>query len=133
MVGEFLAGLGIRPGTYRMADGSGMSRNNRFTPRQLTTLLSAMLRHRWATEYLDTLPHSGERDLSWEKRLEEPPYRGNVFAKTGRLRGVSTLSGYAKSVSGRLYAFSILGNACKGDWPAKDAQDRIVRAIVRDG
>jgi len=133
IVGEFLADLGIEAGDYRMADGSGMSRNNRFTPRQLTTLLATMFSHRWGREFLQTLPHSGEADLSWEKRLEADPYRGNVFAKTGRLRGVSTLSGYAKATSGQVYAFSVLSNECRGDWPAKDAQDAIVKAIIDNG
>jgi len=132
-VGGFLSELGIEPGEYRMADGSGMSRNNLFTPRQLTTLLGGMFRHRWSAEFLRTLPYSGESDLSWEKRLETPPYRGNVFAKTGRLRGVSTLSGYAKAVSGRVYAFSVLSNPCHGDWPAKNSQDEIVKAIIANG
>ncbi len=132
-VREFLAGVGIDPESYRMADGSGMSRNNRFTPRQLTRLLQVMFRHRWAGEFLRTLPYGGEEGLSWEKRLADAPYRGNVFAKTGRLRGVSTLSGYAKAVSGRVYAFSVLCNDTRGDWGAKAGQDEIVRAIIRNG
>ena len=51
---------------------------------------------------------------SWKRRLAAPPYRGNVFAKTGTLNGVSALSGYAKAVSGKSYAFSILINRCSG-------------------
>lgn len=133
VVGEFLQSLGLAPGSYRMADGSGMSRNNRFTPRQVTTLLAKMLDHRHATEFLRTLPYSGEAGLSWEKRLADEPYGGNVFAKTGRLRGVSALSGYAKAGSGRLYAFSVLCNNSRGDWGAKAGQDEIVRAIIRNG
>lgn len=132
-VGEFLERIGLPSGTYQMADGSGMSRNNRFTARQVTTLLAAMFEHRWAAEFLETLPHSGEAGLSWERRLAEAPYRGNVFAKTGRLNGVSTLSGYAKGTSGRLYVFSILCNGTGSDWAAKAAQDGIVREIVRRG
>jgi D-alanyl-D-alanine carboxypeptidase/D-alanyl-D-alanine-endopeptidase (penicillin-binding protein 4) len=133
VVEEFLARLGIPAGQYRMADGSGMSRNNQFTPRHLTTLLGEMFEHRWSREFVGTLPHSGERDLSWEKRLADAPYGGNVFAKTGRLRGVSTLSGYAKARSGRVYAFSLLFNECRSDWAAKDSHDEVVKAIVDRG
>jgi D-alanyl-D-alanine carboxypeptidase/D-alanyl-D-alanine-endopeptidase (penicillin-binding protein 4) len=92
-----------------------------------------MFEHRWAAEFLRTLPYSGEKELSWERRLAEAPYRGNVFAKTGRLRAVSTLSGYAKAVSGRVYAFSVLCNETAGDWGARAGQDAVVRAIVRNG
>ena len=133
VVGSFLERLGLARDSYRMTDGSGMSRNNEFTPRQVTTLLARMFDHRYATEFLRTLPYSGEEGLSWEKRLADDPYRGNVFAKTGRLRGVSALSGYAKAVSGRVYAFSVLCNETRNEWGAKDGQDEIVRAIIRNG
>ena len=133
VVAEFLERVGLGRGTYRMADGSGMSRNNRFSARQVTTLLAEMVQHRYAVEFLRTLPYSGEEGRSWERRLAEDPYRGNVFAKTGRLRAVSALSGYAKAASGRLYAFSVLCNGAKGDWGAKAGQDEIVKAIVRNG
>lgn len=130
---ELLADFGIAPGTYVMADGSGMSRGNRFTPRQLTTLLRSMYFHRWGREFLRSLPYSGEQELSWNERLAEPPYLNNVFAKTGTLSGVSTLSGYAKGRSGRLYAFSILLNGNSGRRAAHDLQDRIVRALIDAG
>jgi len=133
VVAEFLAEAGIEPESYRMADGSGMSRNNRFTPRQLTRLLRHMFTHRWGPEWIRTLPYSGQRDLRWEKRLADPPYRGNVIAKTGSLNGVSTLSGYAKGRSGTLYAFSLLMNRTTANYRAKKAQDEILRALVDHG
>ena len=68
---------------------------------------------------------------SWKKRMAVPPYRGNVLAKTGTLEGVSALSGYAKAVSGKSYAFSILCNRTSGD--ARLAQDRIVMALIDHG
>jgi D-alanyl-D-alanine carboxypeptidase/D-alanyl-D-alanine-endopeptidase (penicillin-binding protein 4) len=72
-------------------------------------------------------------DLSWEKRLAQEPYRGNVLAKTGSLSGVSTLSGYAKGRSGQLYAFSLLMNSTRATWQAKKAQDGILRALIDNG
>ncbi len=130
---EFLGEAGIPEGSYRLADGSGMSRNNRFTAEQLTGLLHHMFHHTWGAEFVRTLPYSGERDLKWSQRLADPPYRGNVMAKTGYLNGVSTLSGYAKARSGKLYAFSILMNRIRSDWRAKAAQDKIVKAIIDFG
>ena len=130
---EFLGEAGIAAGTYRLADGSGMSRGNRLTPEQLTRLLHHMFFHPWGAEFVRTLPYSGERDLKWEKRLADRPYRGNVMAKTGYLTGVSTLSGYAKARSGKAYAFSILMSSIRSEWQARAAQDRIVRAIIDHG
>jgi D-alanyl-D-alanine carboxypeptidase/D-alanyl-D-alanine-endopeptidase (penicillin-binding protein 4) len=133
VVADFLARIGLPRGTYEMSDGSGMSRNNRFSARQVITLLRHMYTHPHGREYLLTLPHAGEADLSWERRLARDPYRGNVFAKTGTLNGVSTLSGYAKAVSGKVYAFSILCNRIRGLSQARGAQDRIVAALVDNG
>lgn len=133
VVEEFLDGHGLDTGAVELADGSGMSRGNRATPRLMTSLLRTMYFHRWGREFVASLPYSGEADLSWERRLADPPYRGNVFAKTGTLNGVSTLSGYAKGRSGRLYGFSILCNGTRGSWQAKRAQDAIVRALVDEG
>lgn len=125
--------VGIARGAYHMADGSGMSRGNRFTAEQLVRLLRHMYDHRWGRAYLRSLPYSGEEGLSWERRLAREPYRENVYAKTGTLSGVSTLSGYAKGRSGTLYAFSILGNRTRSAWQARDAQDRILRALIDHG
>ena len=58
---------------------------------------------------------------------------GNVFAKTGTINGVSTLSGYAKAVSGKVYAFSILFNQVRSNAGAHAAQDRIVAALIDRG
>jgi D-alanyl-D-alanine carboxypeptidase/D-alanyl-D-alanine-endopeptidase (penicillin-binding protein 4) len=125
--------VGIPPGAYRMADGSGMSRGNRFSPDQTVRLLRYMYYHPWGRAFLQSLPYSGEEGLAWERRLAGDGYRGNVFAKTGTLTGVSTLSGYVKGRSGTLYAFSILGNGTGSTWRARDAQDRILKAIIDNG
>ena len=130
-VGEFLRGIGVPPGSFVMSDGSGMSRNNRFTPRHLTTLLRHMFFHPAGREFAQSLPYSGEDNGSWRRRMATAPYRGNVMAKTGTLSGVSALSGYAKAVSGKSYAFSILCNRASGD--ARHAQDRIVMALIDNG
>ncbi len=140
VIEDFLTGVGITAGGYRYADGSGMSRDNLFTPRQITTLLRHMYFHPHGREYMRTLAYSGESDTdppwmesSLSERLDAPGYRHNVLAKTGGLNGVSTLSGYVKSHSGRLYAFSILCNSTRGNWRAKQAQDRIVRTLIDRG
>jgi len=130
-IGEFLQGIGVPAGSFTMADGSGMSRENRFAARHLTLLLRHMFFHPAGREFAQSLPYSGEDMGSWKRRMAVPPYRGNVLAKTGTLDGVSALSGYAKAVSGKSYAFSILCNRTRGD--ARLAQDRIVMALIDNG
>jgi len=132
-IGDFLVDLGIPAGEFRLADGSGLSRENQATPRAMTRLLARMYFHDFGREFVRSLPHSGEDGLRWERRLAAAPYRENVFAKTGTIRGVSTLSGYAKGASGRVYAFSILCNQVRSTSAAMAAQDRIVRALIDRG
>jgi D-alanyl-D-alanine carboxypeptidase/D-alanyl-D-alanine-endopeptidase (penicillin-binding protein 4) len=139
-VATFLDKVGIRRGAYVWADGSGMSRNNRFSARQLTSVLRHMYYHPHGRAYLRSLAYSGESELdppwmtsSLSERLDEAGYRSNVLAKTGGLDGVSTLSGYVKAQSGRIYAFSILCNSAPARWRAIQAQDRIVRILVDRG
>lgn len=130
-VSEFLTKVGLVPGSYGLADGSGMSRNNRFAPSQVTKLLQYMYGQPYGGEFMRSLAYSGERGLRWQRRLSSGPYAGNVFAKTGTLSGVSALSGYVKARSGKLYVFSILCNGVRGD--AHGAQDAIVRALIDNG
>ncbi len=132
-VGDFLAELGVPAGAYHMVDGSGMSRQDRFTPRAVTLLLRHMYLHPWGAEFVQSLPSAGELESSLHSRMTRPPYRGNVFAKTGTIEGVSALSGYAKAASGKVYAFSILINRARDVWQARQAQDRIVMALIDHG
>ncbi len=128
-----LSPLGVPMDELELADGSGLSRANRSTPRAVTSLLVAMYRHPLGATFLRSLPASGEKGLRWERRLATPPYRGNVLAKTGSLRGVSTLSGFAKARSGKVYAFSLLLNDVVSSGRAAQAQDEFLRALIDKG
>jgi D-alanyl-D-alanine carboxypeptidase/D-alanyl-D-alanine-endopeptidase (penicillin-binding protein 4) len=132
-VGEFLVGLGVPTGSFRMVDGSGLSRQNGFTPRALTQLLRHMWFHRAGAEFVQSLPSAGELEGSLHTRMTMPPYRGNVFAKTGTIEGVSALSGYARALSGKVYAFSVLINSSRDIYRSRQQQDRIVMALVDHG
>ncbi|MEW6212317.1 MAG: D-alanyl-D-alanine carboxypeptidase/D-alanyl-D-alanine-endopeptidase [Acidobacteriota bacterium] len=104
-----LEGAGIKKGDVMMEEGSGLSRRNIITPAATVELLKFMSRHRWAEAYRDALPIAGV-DGTLEKRMKDTPAAGNVRAKTGTLRYVYTLSGYATSAAGERLAFSILLN-----------------------
>lgn len=117
-----------------LADGSGLTRDNRASPEDVVELLRYMLRHPHAQVFLDSLPTGGLPHSTLRNRLKAPDLRDRVRAKTGHLRGVSALSGYAESVSGETYVFSILVNAAGEDaLPAGTdrLQDRICELLVR--
>jgi D-alanyl-D-alanine carboxypeptidase/D-alanyl-D-alanine-endopeptidase (penicillin-binding protein 4) len=133
VVNDFLVRrVGWQRDHFRVVDGSGMARGNSVSARQITALLQYMFRQRWGVEYVRSLPFSGEPEASLHRRLTSSPYRGNVFAKTGTISGVSTLSGYVKGRSGRLYAFSVLVNG-SGAGNGRTIQDRVVQVVVDNG
>jgi D-alanyl-D-alanine carboxypeptidase/D-alanyl-D-alanine-endopeptidase (penicillin-binding protein 4) len=113
-VEEFLAEIGVPRGAYVMKNGSGLNDTNRFSARQLATLLRAM----WArfpvhAEYLASLPVAG-RDGTIRWRMEGSEAEGRLRAKTGTLENVTSLSGYVETAGRRTLAFSILVNDFPG-------------------
>src|SRR4029078_11540350 len=54
-VAEFLNGIGIPRDSLQLVDGSGLSREDRFTPRQITRLLRYMYFHPAGAEYAQSL------------------------------------------------------------------------------
>jgi D-alanyl-D-alanine carboxypeptidase/D-alanyl-D-alanine-endopeptidase (penicillin-binding protein 4) len=63
----------------------------------------------WGDQFRSTLPVGGV-DGSLSNRFLNTPLTGHVFAKTGTLREVNSLSGYVTGRSGHVLAFSILCN-----------------------
>ncbi|UCD38595.1 MAG: D-alanyl-D-alanine carboxypeptidase/D-alanyl-D-alanine-endopeptidase, partial [Fidelibacterota bacterium] len=100
------AEMGVDTNTTLLTDGSGMSRYNKVTPRNTVNLLAAM---RPDTSFVRSLPIAGV-DGTLENRMEGTAAEGQVFAKTGSLSHVRTLSGYAINRKGHWIAFSIMVN-----------------------
>ena len=125
----FLAQAGIAPGACTVSDGSGLSRDNRFTPRQLASVLGWAYNSKFAEDYVDSFGLSGI-DRTMRKRLTDPAYRGKIAAKTGTLDGVAALSGYAFNRGGQVLVFSILANDTRGNWNARAIMDDVCKALV---
>lgn len=126
---QFLLKAGVAPGDFQFYDGSGLSPQDLITPRAFTRLLTYAARQPWGPELRASLPIGGV-DGTLSDRFTRPPLRGKVFAKTGTLASVNTLSGYLTARSGRTIVFSIL---CNHHGPngaiALAALDKIVAAI----
>jgi D-alanyl-D-alanine carboxypeptidase/D-alanyl-D-alanine-endopeptidase (penicillin-binding protein 4) len=121
----FARSLGAR---VRMNDGSGLSRADRASPRQVVKLLDAMRPRPEFLALLDSLPIAG-LDGTLDHRLRHGPAHRRCQAKTGTLSNVSTLSGYCSSRGGDLIEFSILMNAV-GVTGARRIQDRMATAMA---
>src|SRR2546427_392139 len=128
----FLNKAGISSDQYVFYDGSGLSRQNLVTPHAVVQLLRYAASQSWGASFRNTFPVAGV-DGSLSDRFTNIRAQGRVYAKTGSLGGVKTLSGYATTDRGERVAFSILSN--NFNLPTKrvtDAIDDIVAAIVHD-
>ncbi|HEX6388001.1 MAG TPA: D-alanyl-D-alanine carboxypeptidase/D-alanyl-D-alanine-endopeptidase [Solirubrobacteraceae bacterium] len=118
-----LTDLGV---SAKVVDGSGLSRANRVSPREIVDLLRAM---RDDPTYRASLAVPG-RSGTLASRMRGTPAAGRCQAKTGTLRGVSALSGYCPAANGHTIAFSFLENGVNAV-AAKRIEDRMVPNLVR--
>jgi len=126
----FLNSAGISPDDYVFYDGSGLSRQNLVTPHAIVELLHYATSQPWGKEFRDSLPAAGV-DGSLADRCKDLDPEAHVYAKTGSLGGVKSLSGYAVTAKGEQIAFSILTNNLST--PGKrinDVIDSIVETAV---
>jgi D-alanyl-D-alanine carboxypeptidase/D-alanyl-D-alanine-endopeptidase (penicillin-binding protein 4) len=101
----FFAGQGVPEAQFELNDGSGLSRSNLVTPAAVTALLLAVRNAPWRETFLPALPVGGV-DGTLEHRFDGDPKARLIHAKTGTLRHVTALSGYAAD----RFAFSIFVN-----------------------
>lgn len=125
-----LQALGLPLDHAKIVDGSGLSRDDRVTPRLLVAALRAVRRSfEYGPEIVVSLPIAGG-DGTMSERAEGAA--GRVRAKTGLLTGVATLSGFVEMADGRVAAFSFLVNDFEQGAPAaRRAADRFAEALAR--
>ena len=106
-VARALARLGVASEGLVQVDGSGLSRDNRVSARQITALIGAVLRldARSARLFVDSLAVGAETG-TLDDRMRG--LSGRVHAKTGFIAGTSALSGLIDARDGRAIVFSIL-------------------------
>jgi D-alanyl-D-alanine carboxypeptidase/D-alanyl-D-alanine-endopeptidase (penicillin-binding protein 4) len=126
LISQFLLGLGLDKSQFYIDDGSGLSRQNELTAYAITTVLSSIYKSRNWELYKDTLAVGG-MDGTIEKYFQEEKYKGKIFAKTGSITGVKSLSGLCVTDQGD-HIFSILSNNINGQ--TRTVINNIVQAII---
>ncbi|MPY67235.1 D-alanyl-D-alanine carboxypeptidase [Deinococcus sp. SDU3-2] len=145
--------LGVDTSGVELADGSGLSRDNRLTARALVDLLDRMydvpyVRGEARAEvpgqtyrarrnaFAEALPQAGVggdkagRGGTLALRMQGTGL--DVRAKTGTLPGVSALAGYVTAESGRVLGFALLMNGPR-ETPIltlRAVQDEVVEAVA---
>jgi serine-type D-Ala-D-Ala carboxypeptidase/endopeptidase (penicillin-binding protein 4) len=130
VVRQFMTAAGVNDQDFFLYDGSGVSTDDRIAPRAFTQLLDYAAKQPWGQEWRETLPIAGV-DGTLEGRFVNTPLKGKMWAKTGTLKEVNTLTGYMVAASGKTLAFSILVNGRRpGSEAEAQAVDRIAEAIA---
>ena len=128
-IGRLLEQLGQKEGTYRIADGSGLSLYTYVTAELEVRLLRyAYHRPDIYGHLLPVLPIAG-RDGTLKKRMIGTPAEGVVKAKTGTVTGVSSLAGYLTTENGHVLCFSIINQGVMSAATGRAFQDRACQAM----
>jgi D-alanyl-D-alanine carboxypeptidase/D-alanyl-D-alanine-endopeptidase (penicillin-binding protein 4) len=90
-------------------DGSGLSRRNRTSPREVVGLLRGMLTGSNVAAWRDSLAVAG-RSGTLAGRMNGTAAQGRCQGKTGTLSDVSALAGYCRTANGHTIAFAFLMN-----------------------
>jgi len=128
VVRDTLDDFGLHP---RIVDGSGLSRRNRATPREVVRLLERMRNQDIAQTWRDSLAVTGVTGTV-KARMRRTAAAGRCHVKTGTLRLVSALAGYCRTANGRDLGFALMFNRANTS-AAKAREDRIAVAIARLG
>jgi len=115
VVERFLTGkVGLRKGSFTLENASGLSRKSRFSPAQMTKLLTFMRSQGGlAAVFESSLPVAGWSG-TLRRRLLDPPALLRVSAKTGMIDYANSVSGFGAGAGGKQFAFSIMCNDKQG-------------------
>jgi len=118
--------FGISP---QIVDGSGLSRSDRTTPRQVVQLLERMDSSEAGAAFDQSLAVIGRNGTVY-KRMRGTAAQDRCHAKTGTLRDVSALAGFCNTTGGERVAFAFLMNRVHPS-SARALQDRMTVALAR--
>jgi D-alanyl-D-alanine carboxypeptidase/D-alanyl-D-alanine-endopeptidase (penicillin-binding protein 4) len=153
-----LGGVGVTTSAITLGDGSGLSRRDMLTTRQITNLLYAAQSKTWFSTWYNALPIASDPAPlvggTLAGRFKGTKAAGNLHAKTGTMTGVNALSGYVNDTTGRRLVFSIVSNnatasvvnvldqaavllanagSTTAQLSARTVAPRVPRAVNRDG
>jgi D-alanyl-D-alanine carboxypeptidase/D-alanyl-D-alanine-endopeptidase (penicillin-binding protein 4) len=110
-------------------DGSGLTRGNLASPRDVVDLLQAMRDDPAGDDFIQDLALAG-KEGTVDDRMHGTAAYARCRTKTGTITGVSNLSGYCFNKSGRVMIFSVLMNGVGDIGLAHLEQDRIAGLVA---
>jgi serine-type D-Ala-D-Ala carboxypeptidase/endopeptidase (penicillin-binding protein 4) len=116
--------FGIHP---RLDDGSGLSRNDRTSPRQVVSALQVMSSNR---DFVNSLAIAGETG-TMQFEMRGTVGQGNCRGKTGTLHDVADLAGYCTARDGHTLAFAFLMNGLGDPAAGHSLEDQMGVAVAK--
>ncbi|WP_367987277.1 serine-type D-Ala-D-Ala carboxypeptidase [Vibrio sp. NTOU-M3] len=96
------ANTGIDLEQAQMADGSGLSRNNRFNSKDMAAILQYIWQNDNRLHLIEHLPTSGQNGtLQYRSSMRKSPIKGQLIAKSGSLYGSYNMAGYGLDQTGK--------------------------------
>lgn len=126
---ETLTAWGVPRESYLARDGSGLSRYDYLSADAVASLLAHLHADpKHADNYRAALPVFGVSG-NVANRLKDTPASGRVWAKTGSLSQVRSLSGYLMTLEDEPLVFSIIANGFRV--PQREIDAAIDKALLR--
>ncbi len=121
---EWLISKGVNSNQLKMENGSGLSREERITAREMSELLKMAWKSPYSAEFISSMPIIGV-DGTMYKRLRKTDLKGKGHIKTGTLNNVRAIAGYIRDKHNDTWAIVAILNDPK-PWGATEVLDDIL-------
>ncbi|NVZ99879.1 D-alanyl-D-alanine carboxypeptidase/D-alanyl-D-alanine endopeptidase [Pseudomonas gingeri] len=129
VVRQWLAQKGITAPHLVMENGSGLSRAERVSAREMASMLQAAWKSPYAAEFISSMPITG-MDGTMRKRLKHTAMSGEAHIKTGTLNTVRAIAGFSRDSNGTTWAVVAILNDPK-PWGASSILDQVLLDLYR--
>ncbi|WP_407316189.1 D-alanyl-D-alanine carboxypeptidase/D-alanyl-D-alanine-endopeptidase [Pseudomonas sp. nanlin1] len=126
---QWMAKKGITASHLVIENGSGLSRDERVSAREMAILLQAAWKSPYAAEFMSSMPLAG-MDGTMRKRLKRTAMAGEAHIKTGTLNTVRAISGFSRDINGNTWAVVAILNDPK-PWGASSVLDQVLLELYR--
>lgn len=134
VIQDYLVDIGIPASSFKLVNGSGLSRELVVPPSLITAVILDMYaNNKVGHEFFSSMAIGGVDGTLWA-RFRDADTVGRVRGKTGSLNGVFCLAGIIEAGDGDVYAFALLTNELgSSTWPVKRLMERFGDAMVSLG
>ena len=131
IINQWLADKDIQPNGLVLDNGSGLSRLERMTARDMANLLAQAWQSPYAAEFVASLPLAA-MDGTMRRRMRNTPVAGQAHIKTGSLRNVRAIAGITRDNNGQSWAVAAIVNHPAAG-ASRQALDNLLGDVYRRG